>query len=85
MIVKETCKDDRHSDLYFAVKDDGCGAKNKQEIIFQRFEQADNSDLARRQGTGLGLAINRLVHMMDSEIELESELGKEAHLDSMSR
>lgn len=78
LIVKETCKDDRHSDLYFAVKDDGCGiAKNKQEIIFQRFEQADNSDLARRQGTGLGLAIsNRLVHMMDSEIELESELGK---------
>lgn len=78
LIVKETCKDDKHSDLYFAVQDDGCGiAKDKQEIIFKRFEQADDSDLARRQGTGLGLAIsNRLVHMMDSEIELHSELGK---------
>lgn len=78
LIVKETCKDDKYSDIYFAVKDDGCGiAKDKQEIIFKRFEQADDSDIARRQGTGLGLAIsNRLVHMMDSEIELQSELGK---------
>lgn len=77
LIIKETIKDSEHSDVYFAVKDDGCGiAKDKQEIIFKRFEQADDSDLARRQGTGLGLAIsNRLVHMMDSEIELESEPG----------
>ena len=78
LIVKETAMDEKHSDVYFAVQDNGCGiAKDKQEIIFKRFEQADNSDLARRQGTGLGLAIsNRLVHMMDSEIELQSELGK---------
>ena len=78
LIMKETCIDEHSSDIYFAVQDNGCGiAKDKQEIIFKRFEQADNSDLARRQGTGLGLAIsNRLVHMMDSEIELQSELGK---------
>lgn len=78
LIVKETCIDEQHSDIYFAVQDNGCGiAKDKQEIIFKRFEQADDSDLARRQGTGLGLAIsNRLVHMMDSEIELQSEVGK---------
>lgn len=78
LIVKETAMDEKHSDVYFAVQDNGCGiVKDKQEIIFKRFEQADNSDLARRQGTGLGLAIsNRLVHMMDSEIELQSELGK---------
>lgn len=78
LIVKETVMDEKHSDVYFAVQDNGCGiAKDKQEIIFKRFEQADDSDLARRQGTGLGLAIsNRLVHMMDSEIELQSELGK---------
>ena len=66
------------SGICINIQDNGCGiAKDKQEIIFKRFEQADNSDLARRQGTGLGLAIsNRLVHMMDSEIELQSELGK---------
>ena len=78
LIIKETIKDDQYSDVYFAVEDDGCGiAKDKQEIIFKRFEQADDSDIARRQGTGLGLAIsNRLVHMMDSKIELQSEPGQ---------
>lgn len=77
LIIEEKVKDDHTSDVYFAVKDDGCGIEeDKQEIIFKRFEQADDSDLARRQGTGLGLAIsNRLVHMMDSEIELESKPG----------
>lgn len=62
----------------FTVKDDGFGiAKDKQQLIFQQFEQLDNSNKARRQGTGLGLSIcNRLVRMMDSEIELESDLGK---------
>lgn len=78
LIIKETLHENQHSDLYFAVKDDGCGIeKEKQEIIFKRFEQADDSDVARRQGTGLGLAIsNHLVHMMDSEIELDSTLGE---------
>ena len=78
LIIKETLHENHHSDLYFAVKDDGCGIeKEKQEIIFKRFEQADDSDIARRQGTGLGLAIsNHLVHMMDSEIELDSALGE---------
>ncbi len=64
--------------VYFEVKDDGIGiAKDKQELIFQQFEQIDNSKKARKQGTGLGLSIcSRLVRMMDSEIELESDLGK---------
>lgn len=40
------------------------------------FEQADDSANARKQGTGLGLAIsNRLVHMMNSDIKLQSEVG----------
>lgn len=46
------------------------------QLIFQRFEQADDSANARKQGTGLGLAIsNRLVHMMNSDIKLQSEVG----------
>lgn len=78
LIVKETCKEDKESNIYFAVQDDGIGiAKDKQQLIFQSFEQADESEAARRQGTGLGLAIcNRLVHMMDSDIKLESEINK---------
>ena len=76
--VKEICTEDGKSQLYFAVKDDGIGIEEeKQSLIFQNFEQADNSERARRQGTGLGLAISsRLVHMMDSEIHLKSAPGE---------
>ena len=77
LTVRETQVDDMYSDLYFEVKDDGIGIpENKQQLIFQRFEQADDSANARKQGTGLGLAIsNRLVHMMNSDIKLQSELN----------
>ena len=65
------------SRLYFGVKDQGVGiAKEDRQRIFRRFEQVDTL-AARQQGTGLGLAIsNRLVHMMGSRIELDSEPGK---------
>ena len=78
LTVKESIINDKESELYFAVSDDGAGiADNRQEAVFRSFEQADDSKLARRQGTGLGLTIsNRLVHMMDSDINLESEVGK---------
>lgn len=76
--IKEDILDDKYSNLTFEVQDSGVGiAKENQHLIFQQFEQADDSEKARRQGTGLGLAIcNRLIHMMDSEIELKSEIGK---------
>ena len=59
------------------MRDDGIGIpEEKQRLIFQSFEQADDSENARRQGTGLGLAIcSSLVHMMDSDIELQSAPG----------
>ncbi|MDO4478831.1 MAG: ATP-binding protein [Lachnospiraceae bacterium] len=65
------------SRLYFAVKDQGTGISEKdRQRVFGVFEQLDNAS-AKRQGSGLGLAIcNRLIHMMDSEILLDSELGK---------
>ena len=76
LTVRETRVDDRYSDIYFEVRDNGIGIpENKQQLIFQRFEQADDSANARKQGTGLGLAIsNRLVHMMNSDIKLQSEV-----------
>ena len=78
LTVKEICDEEEKVSLYFSVQDDGIGIEEeKQKLIFQNFEQADESEIARRQGTGLGLAISRrLIHMMDSEISLESELQK---------
>ena len=66
LIVSEQVIENSNVQLAFAVQDDGIGiAKDKQELIFQSFEQADNSEMARKQETSLGLAIcTRIVHMM---------------------
>ena len=78
LTIRETEQEGDFSDVYFAVQDDGIGVpKDKQQLIFQQFEQADNSEDARKQGTGLGLSIStRIVHMMNSRIQLESEPDK---------
>lgn len=78
LTVRETEEEKGFSNLYFQVRDDGIGiAPEKQQLIFRQFEQADNSENARKQGTGLGLAISRrIVRMMDSDIKLESEPDK---------
>ena len=77
LTVKETPQSDGTSKLYFAVKDHGIGISGKdRQRVFQSFEQAGNTAV-RKQGTGLGLAIsNRLIHMMGSNILLDSEVGK---------
>ena len=78
LTVKETCEGGEISELSFAVRDEGIGIpEEKQQMIFRQFEQADQSRNARTQGTGLGLAIsNRLVHLMDADICLDSTPGK---------
>lgn len=78
LTVLETEEEKGFSNLYFQIRDDGIGiSPENQQLIFRQFEQADNSDNARKQGTGLGLAISRrIVRMMDSDIKLESEPGK---------
>lgn len=78
LTVRETEEEKGFSNLYFQIWDDGIGISlENQQLIFRQFEQADNSDNARKQGTGLGLAISRrIVRMMDSDIKLESEPGK---------
>ena len=60
------------------VKDTGIGiAKDKQEVIFNRFEQADVSLTRGHEGSGLGLSICKAyVEMLQGEIWLESEPGK---------
>ncbi|MEM7131678.1 MAG: ATP-binding protein [Chloroflexota bacterium] len=63
--------------LHFAVSDSGVGIDpEQQETIFEPFEQA-GIETERSHGTGLGLTICRLfVELMESEINLESELGR---------
>ncbi|MCM1089385.1 MAG: ATP-binding protein [Butyrivibrio sp.] len=65
--------------VYFAVRDNGVGiSKEDQKRVFRSFEQArDASSVSKQQGTGLGLSISsRLVQMMGSVIDLESEPGE---------
>lgn len=64
--------------LWFNVIDTGVGiAKDKQDMIFNKFTQVDSSTTRKFGGTGLGLAITRqLIHMMGGTISVESEPGK---------
>ncbi|MFT4697641.1 MAG: signal transduction histidine kinase/CheY-like chemotaxis protein [Flavobacteriaceae bacterium] len=69
--------DAKNSTITFIIKDTGIGiAKNKQEGIFDEFSQIDSLDYSY-QGTGLGLPIvKKLLAHSNSEIYLESDLGK---------
>lgn len=75
--VMETVVDEKFSDVFLEVRDNGIGIKKEdQERIFKQFEQADDKEI-RQNGTGLGLAItSRLIRMMGSDIHLESREGE---------
>ena len=61
--------------LIFSVRDSGIGiSRDKQEIIFDPFSQADASSGRNYDGIGLGLAISKqLVELMGGQIGVESE------------
>ena len=69
------------------VKDNGGGiAKEDQEKIFERFQQAGNILTDKPQGTGLGLPICRqILQRFDGDIWVESEPGRGRHSLSVFR
>ncbi|HET7025484.1 MAG TPA: response regulator [Gemmatimonadales bacterium] len=60
------------------VQDTGVGiAPEKQQAIFEAFQQADNTTERKYGGTGLGLTISRsLVEMMGASLTVHSEPGR---------
>lgn len=64
--------------IQVGVEDTGTGIPlDKQEVIFQEFEQGDGSTSRVFTGTGLGLSISkRLVELHGGQMWVESEIGK---------
>jgi len=75
--IEKTGGNGGQTTIRFSVRDTGIGIRgDKQQKIFEAFSQEDSSTTKKYGGTGLGLTIsNKLLALMGSKLELESELG----------
>ncbi|MEM6700488.1 MAG: ATP-binding protein [Bacteroidota bacterium] len=64
--------------LTVAVQDNGVGISEEDLThIFDRFQQASNTQQSKEKGSGIGLSlVQELVKLMEGEIKVESELGR---------
>lgn len=78
VIAKLLKKEEEDVSLYFEVEDNGIGiSKEKQESIFEGFEQGSIQINREYGGTGLGLTIVKsLLGLFNTKIQLRSELDK---------
>lgn len=64
--------------ISFSVKDSGIGIEKKNfNLVFEEFQQVDNSSTRKYKGTGLGLPIARkLARLLGGDLVVDSEYGK---------
>jgi two-component system sensor histidine kinase/response regulator len=78
LYVEPIADSKKETELHFTVRDTGIGIpRNKFDIIFEPFQQADGSINRKYGGTGLGLTISRhLINQMGGRIWVEKGSNK---------
>ena len=64
--------------IFISVKDNGSGiSQEKIDVIFNRFEQGNDTLTRNKEGSGIGLSlVKSIVELHDGSIRVESNIGK---------